>query len=400
MEKSILPLSEALSNPDVFNEEIEKLSKPPMSKNLIRLLAESKELAKRKSGEIQFSPPFLIHGDKAILFPNTINVIQGQAGVHKSRMAEIVCAAVLQTPESDSNLLGFQKNGHQDFTVAYVDTERNTKDQFPAALQRIQRLAGFGKKDNPPNFEFCSLVPFDRAERFQMLTEFIDHIRRKNSQPILIILDVITDCIGDFNAASDSLSLIDMMNRAIIELNVTFLCIIHENPGSEKARGHIGTELINKSSTVIQVSYASEPTESDPGLIKIAYKKCRSTQKHLPFHTKYCKEERCLVLADNTEVMKATSNRQTKASLYEVRDELATLLSDNELSRENLLSSLTTKFDASERSIEKRLSELITSNVEIVIKTESEPQTKYLNKFSKGKPVWYRLSSSPTHSKE
>ena len=33
--------------------------------------------------------------------------------------------------------------------------------------------------------------------------------------------------------------------------NIHIVVVLHENPGSDKARGHIGTELMNKAETVI-----------------------------------------------------------------------------------------------------------------------------------------------------
>ena len=58
-----------------------------------------------------------------------------------------------------------------------------------------------------------------------------------------MVVDVTTDCIRDFNRSDDSLELIDLMNEAINTYDVTFLYLIHENPGASKARGHLGTEL-------------------------------------------------------------------------------------------------------------------------------------------------------------
>ncbi|MCX2765199.1 hypothetical protein OQJ66_20630, partial [Aquimarina muelleri] len=52
------------------------------------LLKTQKELTQRKAKLIHKVPPLLFHKDIGILYPRTINVIQGKAGVHKSRLAE------------------------------------------------------------------------------------------------------------------------------------------------------------------------------------------------------------------------------------------------------------------------------------------------------------------------
>src|SRR4051812_40515362 len=52
------------------------------------LLAGLEQLRSNKNNKVTFSPPLLVHGKDPVFFPNTINVIQGKAGVHKSRLAE------------------------------------------------------------------------------------------------------------------------------------------------------------------------------------------------------------------------------------------------------------------------------------------------------------------------
>lgn len=90
------------------------------------------------------------------------------------------------------------------------------------------------------------------------------------------------------------MKLIDLMNEMINEQNVTFICVIHENPnGGNKARGHLGTELGNKASTTIQLSLENV-------LIYVKYLKTRRTQKPPTLHLQYSEAQRELILADDT----------------------------------------------------------------------------------------------------
>ena len=90
--------------------------------------------------EIYFSEPLILRENVGIIFPNTINIIQGKAGVHKSRLTEDLCSLLISN--SNSNQLGFSKlNNSIEIKALYVDTERNLKDQFPFALQKIIKKA-------------------------------------------------------------------------------------------------------------------------------------------------------------------------------------------------------------------------------------------------------------------
>ena len=65
-------------------------------KKLERLLVSQRKIAENKSKPISFSQPIMWQKENPVFFPKTINVIQGKAGVHKSRLAETICAALLK----------------------------------------------------------------------------------------------------------------------------------------------------------------------------------------------------------------------------------------------------------------------------------------------------------------
>ncbi|MBK6835569.1 MAG: hypothetical protein IPG89_15365 [Bacteroidetes bacterium] len=242
---------------------------------LARLLESQKKIKENKGKPINFSQPILWQKDNPVFFPKTINVIQGKAGVHKSRLAETICAALLKIPESNRDLLDFKTNILTRYAVCYVDTERNLSDQLPYSLQQIQLKAGYNIQDHPYGFDYISLLEFGREERFDMLNIYLEHIRKQFPMHIFIVLDVITDCVFNFNDTKDSMKLIDMMNQSINRYDVTFICLIHENPGStDKARGHLGTEILNKASTVMQIGFEKDAQNHNTDLLKVTYLKC------------------------------------------------------------------------------------------------------------------------------
>ncbi len=91
----------------------------------------------RKVGEITFAKAIISRKCVPILFPNTINLIQGQAGSYKSRFAELFMSVLLKLLSCENPLLGFESNQEIDYTGVFVDTERNLTEQLPYALQQI-----------------------------------------------------------------------------------------------------------------------------------------------------------------------------------------------------------------------------------------------------------------------
>lgn len=361
-----------------------------LSINLKKVLATSAELKDRKAVEIRFSEPVLKQGENAVIFPHTINVIQGQAGVHKSRLAENICAAFLKLEGNGNELLGFNRFGYNSIhTVVYVDTERNLSEQLPYALQSIQIKAGYHRAEHPPNFEYISLLQINRKDRFATLNEYLTHLKQSINTPLFIVLDVSTDCIEDFNKTDKSMELIDLMNMAINEHNVIFLCLIHENPKSDKARGHFGTELMNKASTVMQVGFEKDSNQNDTDIIRVKYLKCRSTKRHNPFYIKYDSDLKGLVLANASDVSEVINSRKHKASNEDMIEFIEMYLGDGTtLTRIDFLDKLCKEFRASQRTIETRLKEITESDAEIF---NVNGESCKLLKETKEKALYYKL---------
>lgn len=362
-----------------------------ISDNLKTILETREQLKSKKATEIRFSEPVLKQGENAVIFPHTINVIQGQAGVHKSRLAETICASFLKLHGCNNEMLGFKRtNFDSTHTIVYVDTERNLSEQFPYSLQSIQVKAGYERSDHPTNFEYISLLQINRKERFSALNDYLTYIKQTTSNPLFIVLDVSTDCIEDFNKTDKSMELIDLMNMAINEHNVIFLCLIHENPKSDKARGHFGTELMNKASTVMQVGFEKDAHQNDTNIIRVKYLKCRSTARHTPFYVKYSNDAKGLIIADANEVSSVANSRKHKASTEDMIEFIEMYLKDgSEMTRTDFLEKLCKDFDVSQRTIEDRLKEIVNSQIEIY-NEKGEPCK--LMKEMRDKTIYYSLN--------
>lgn len=346
------------------------------------------ELSIKKSGMITFSKPILCQNGKEIIFPNTINVIQGQAGVHKSRLAQTICAAFLKKENCTNKHLGFERQSEVP-AIVYIDTERNLKEQLPYALQKIQLDAGYKLSEQPESYYYTSILAINREDRFTALNEYLKDVRKRTDKHLFIVLDVTTDCISDFNKSEKSMELIDLMNVAINEHDATFLCIIHENPKSDKARGHLGTEMMNKATTHMQVGYEKDDKQKDTKLIAINYLKCRNTARHDTLYLKYCEIEKGLVLATDKDIADANHARKQKADLVVVIEHLQMYLGDcTEMLRRDLLDNLIRDFNTKERTIESRLTEIREAKT-IILNNKDEPC--HLVKNNKGRAMYYSL---------
>jgi hypothetical protein len=375
-----------------FSEELNKLQNgKEYSETLKKILSTAERLKQTKETDIKFDDAIILQGSNKAIFPRSINLIQGQSGVHKSRLVENICSAVLKRENCATELLGFSlSSAAPEYALVYIDTERNLSAQFPYALQTIQLNAGYSKVDHPSNFYYTSLVEVQRGERFHVLNEFLELVKEKTKKPLFVVLDVSTDCLEDFNKPDKSLQLIDLMNISVNLYDAVFLCVIHENPGSDKARGHFGTELLNKATNAFQVSFEKNAENKKTDIVKVKYLKCRNTRTYEPFYAKYMDEIKGLVLASEEDVQAVMNGKKLKAPLNKMVELIEFILIDGlPMSRLDFLEKLMDGLETKVRTIQIRLKEIEELETPIF---NRKGEACILIKERRGKGVFYSLS--------
>lgn len=335
---------------------------------LDRLLNSNKQLENISSQQIVFSPAWLSMGDIPIIAKGTINLIQGKAGSHKSRLSEVFCAVLLgQKP-----ILNFSRYKSAGYCVAYIDTERNCIEDFPAAIQRVRTLAGMTGTQQSSNFYPVSIKQETRENRLQAVKTWIGYVqedmkdRGVSDWNLFVVLDVVTDCARSFNNDTDSLALFDYVGNLCEQTGAAFLLLLHENPGTEKARGHIGTEGLNKANTQIQIGYERGESGEDTDIIKLKFLKTRNAKKPEPVYLQFSQIEKTLVLADK-ERLKEVLSEKTKAGNLEVAAEAVgrVFAGRGEVKHKEMISGLIEELGISDRTARIRISDIITGSVPV-----------------------------------
>ena len=349
------------------------------------LIQVSESLRIRKSKPIVFTTAILYWLSIPFVFLKTISVIQGKKGVHKSRLAELICAVFIALSINSKNKIGMEKNTDCSITVSLVDTERNLEEQLPYAIQQILINAGYKIVDDPVNFEYVSFINVERDKRFNTLRDYIKYLRTKHKNHIVVVIDVISDCLKNFNDPANSLELIDLMNQEINNHDVSFICVLHENPGTDKARGHLGTEIVNKSSTVLQIGELKDKNNDPTGVIKVNFLHTRTTKRPSPVYLTYSDEAKGLILADLDSIKTAVDSMNKSLTVKQVIELLEEYL-DNEMSSQALISLIQNEYSCSDRTIRERLAEVIKEGI-----LSKNGISQRLCKKKKGKEIFYYL---------
>lgn len=326
------------------------------SSHLAHLNKIEQQLQEYSSNKIIYSTPLVTRYNVSIIRRGTINIIQGKFGSHKSRLAELFLSLML-SDRTRSGFLEFKKNVTERFAVGLIDTERNLKEELASAIQKIKINAGFKKSDKVDTFRYTSLKHTRREDRLAAMKEWVDNLRKSTKLHLFILLDVVTDCVSSFNKDGEAMELYDFLGRLCDNTDSTFLLIIHENPGTEKARGHIGTEGANKASTVMQIGFVANKGNESSELIRLKFIKLRSAKKPDSFYLIYSPERNGLIEAPPEMVQEIIGDRGKKAPVNEVANRLIDLIDTPKLQKE-VLPVLAKEFEVSEKTIKRRLDQL------------------------------------------
>lgn len=364
-------------------------TQPAKERLLGHLLEREQVLSEAATRAVVWTSPLITRGETAVFGRGTINIVQGAYGSHKSRLAELLAALMLTNTPADPQFLGFMRAALERFCVCYIDTERNLTEELPFAIQGIKLKAGYGLTDQPNDFRFTSIKAVERKDRFKAIEGFLSHVRQQTDLHLFCLIDVITDAIGDFNDAKESMRLYDFIGNLCDSQNATFLLVIHQNPGTEKARGHTGTEAANKASTALQIGFEKDANGNDTDLIRIRYLKLRRGKRPEPIYLQYNDEIKGLVQADLNLLSAHMNRRKQKGDLEDIADRLTSLLSEGALAKHEVWSTLEKEFNASNATIRGRLKAIIDEQPTMY---DEEGRSVRLTDYTEGRNQYFKLS--------
>lgn len=145
----------------------------------------------------------------------------------------------------------------EDARVLWFDTEQDRYDTM-MILRRIQQLCGWKdtQADNP-KLHIYSLRSMDKMDatesvpknRLMAIRAAVEYYR-----PTVVLIDGVRDLLDDFNDLKESNDLVQALMEMSADTGCAIWNVLHVNPGSDKMRGHLGTELQNKVTDIFSVT--------------------------------------------------------------------------------------------------------------------------------------------------
>ena len=197
--------------------------------------------------------PILKRRESLLCSEGNISAVVGEAKSKKTFFCTAMVGSMLDITKK--HLFDIE---HNRCKILWVDTE-----QSPAHIQkvlfRINVLGGL--PHDTPDRTVCMLQLREKSpkDRYTALSYGI-----AIHQPKLVVVDGVSDLLNNTNNLEESEALVSDLLALASAANCHIMCVLHTNPNSDKARGHLGSTLMRKAETVIFVHKTGETSIVEP----------------------------------------------------------------------------------------------------------------------------------------
>lgn len=200
--------------------------------------------------------PILKQKDVTIFSRDAMSLVTGKAKSRKTFFLSAVVAALAK----NNIILTFKRCAP--VKTLWIDTEQSIY-HFHKAVTRAYEMANISLMQNYDDIIPLSFSILSTEQRNLKLVEAVEEYR-----PDVVIIDGIRDFVLDINDIKESSKLKDLLMWIHHQYDCHICCVLHQNKGDSNARGHLGTELTNKSETVFSLEPLANTTKVIPALCR------------------------------------------------------------------------------------------------------------------------------------
>lgn len=198
--------------------------------------------------EVQQEPVCLtIHNQKETIYGTlgNISTIIGKPKSRKTYLVSNIVGASLKNGYGVNFQASFPDNKR---LILYIDTEQGA---FHAQKvnQRIVKIANYSLDKHPDNLKYFKLRGLSGSQIVQVIEIALNFF----SEVGLLVIDGIRDLVKSINDERESTFISTKLLKWSADHSIHIINILHQNKGNDDARGHLGTELVNKSESVIEI---------------------------------------------------------------------------------------------------------------------------------------------------
>jgi hypothetical protein len=192
-------------------------------------------------------------GEHVISTKGNIITLAGPPKAGKSALIAAILSGTLSPSSCDpGDLLGLTvKLNDSNKAVLHIDSEQSRYDHYKGISGLLKRTTSGKMPEWFHSYNFRTLDAQSRKECLQILCE---ETYEKHGGMYMVILDGGADFVLDTNDQKESNEAVRFFEELAAKYDCPIVIVLHFNPGTEKGRGHFGSQLERKSESVISVS--------------------------------------------------------------------------------------------------------------------------------------------------
>lgn len=175
------------------------------------------------------------------------NIVTIAAAVKSGKSSVISAMIASMMGATGRDYLAFHGSNPEGKAVLHYDTEQSRGDHYHMNMRALRRA----DLDTQPSwFSSYSLTLLDPAER----RAAIGAMARKaaaNGGLHSLFIDGVADLVFDVNDLAEACGLVAELHQLATETGCVIVTALHHNPGGEKTRGHLGSQIERKSESVL-----------------------------------------------------------------------------------------------------------------------------------------------------
>lgn len=186
------------------------------------------------------------YGNQIFSTLGNFSTILAPPKVGKTTATSIIAGALLTGRRLSNFIPSLPKDKK---VVVWIDTEQG-KPECIKTIQSICNQSNGNKTDHPECLQFLSLRKYGKDIRLDV----IEYIVSNTPGLGFLVIDGVRDLVSSINSEIEATIIADKLLKWTQEANIHILTILHQNKADANARGHLGTELMNKAETVASLS--------------------------------------------------------------------------------------------------------------------------------------------------
>lgn len=201
------------------------------------------------------SVPRFYVGDAGICTPGNLCAISAAAKSGKTSFIAAMLGATLANGSRQQECLGVRSPNPKVLAVLHFDTEQSRHDHW-SVIRTSMRRAGVDKI--PAWFRSYCITGFTIPDIKAALELEFKRAVEEHGGIHSVIIDGVADIVADVNDPEESNGFVAELHSEAIRLDCPIVGVIHVNPGSEKTRGHLGSQLERKAETNLRLEKDGE----------------------------------------------------------------------------------------------------------------------------------------------